>query len=203
MKKLLVCTIAFFLLLAELPLIAQNNSNEMSGSSVKKWFKKKDWLNGADLQQHSSINKKEFARQYQLNKTYWDKAFAFIKEHNLDSIPKGRYTVDGDNVYATVTEDASKDLEKTGWESHRKYIDLQYIISGEEKMGLYPVAKSTVTKEYDDKKDLANYTAKGKFYVAGPGTFFLFFPTDAHRPNITPGGNKVVKKMVIKIRAAE
>ncbi|MCW3091287.1 MAG: hypothetical protein JWP81_2356 [Ferruginibacter sp.] len=203
MKKLLICTIASFLLFASLPSFAQNSGSEMSNSSIKKWFNKKEWLNGAQLQPHSSVNKKEFARQYQLDKAYWDKAFTFLQSHNLDSLPKGKYPIDGDNVFATVTEDPSKDFEKTGWESHRKYIDLQCIISGEEKMGVYPVAKATVTKEYDNKKDLANYTAKGKFYVAGPRTFFLFFPSDAHRPNITPGGSKVVKKIVIKIRAAE
>jgi biofilm protein TabA len=70
-------------------------------------------------------------------------------------------------------------------------------------MGVWPVAKAAVTKEYDEKKDVANYSGEGKFYIGTPGTFFLFFPTDVHRPNITPGGNKVVKKIVIKIKAAE
>jgi len=118
-------------------------------------------------------------------------------------IAKGKYPIDGDNVFATVTEDPSKDFEKTSWESHRKYIDLQYIITGDEKMGVWPVRKAIVIKEYDEKKDVANYSAEGKFYVGTPGTFFIFFPTDAHRPNITPGGNKSVKKIVIKVRVAE
>lgn len=169
---------------------------------VKKWFKQKAWLNGLALTPHKSINKTEFARQYQLNKAYWDKGFAFLKAQNLQTIAKGKYPIDGDNVFATVTEDSSKDFEKTSWESHRKYIDFQCIIIGNEKMGVYPIAKATVTKEYDDKKDVANYSAEGKFYVGTPGTFFIFFPTDAHRPNITPGGNKPVKKIVIKVRVA-
>ena len=52
------------------------------------------------------------------------------------------------------------------------------------------------------KKDAANYSVEGKFYGAGQGEFFIFFPSDAHRPNITPRGNKVVKKIVIKVRVA-
>jgi YhcH/YjgK/YiaL family protein len=142
----------------------------------------------------------EFARQYHLNKEYWDKAFAFLKNQDLNKIAKGKYPIDGENVFASVTEDPSKDFDKTNWESHKKYIDLQYVINGQELIGVYPVSKSTVTKEYDDKKDAANYKADGKTYPATPGTFFLFFPGDAHRPNITPGGNKVVKKIVIKIK---
>lgn len=202
MKKIrLVFCIALAILICS-NAAAQENKTEWTKHAAKKWFKKKDWLNGANLHPHSSIDKKEFARQYHINKIYWDKAFAFLKEHNLDSLPKGKYTVDGTNVTVSVTQDSSKNFDKTNWESHRKYVDLQLIVSGEEKMGIYPVASSTVIKEYDEKKDVANYEAKGKFYVGGPGTFFLFFPTDAHRPNITPGGNKPVKKIVIKIKSA-
>jgi YhcH/YjgK/YiaL family protein len=206
MKKRLIIITAILLFVSSLAinLAAQNNAGKpMSKHKAKKWFKQKAWLNGAQLTPDKSIDYREFARQYQINKTYWDKAFTFLKERNLETIEKGKHPIDGDNVFASVTEDPSKDFDKTNWESHRKYIDLQCIITGEEKMGVSPVSKSTVTKEYDDKKDVANYTAEGKFYTGGPGTFFIFFPSDAHRPNITPGGNKVVKKIVIKIRAAE
>ncbi|MGC4100805.1 NanQ anomerase/TabA/YiaL family protein [Ferruginibacter sp.] len=202
MKKYLIALASVFILSCFLtPTFAQQK--QLTKHQVKKWYRKKAWLGGANAQPHSSINKQELARQYQLNKAYWDKAFAFIKEHDLVTLAKGKYPIDGDNVFASITEDPSKDFDKTTWESHRKYIDLQYIITGEEKMGVWPVAKATVIKEYDDKKDVANYTAEGKFYVGTPTTFFLFFPTDAHRPNITPGGNKVVKKLVIKIRYAD
>jgi YhcH/YjgK/YiaL family protein len=172
-------------------------------SKAEKWFKKKEWLNGAPLKPHKSINKVEFARQYRINKVYWDKAFAFLKEQNLQTIAKGKYPIDGDNVFASVTEDPSKDFDKTNWESHRKYIDIQCVLAGEEKMGKWPVAEVTsITRPYDETKDVANYTAPGKFYIIPAGTFIIFFPGEAHRPNITPGGNKVVKKLVIKVRAA-
>jgi YhcH/YjgK/YiaL family protein len=200
-KKLTILSIVF--IFSSAVILAQTTSgNTWTKKQAKKWFNQKAWLNGATLTPHKSINQQEFARQYQVNKTYWDEAFTFLKEHNLDTMSKGKYPIDGDNVYATITEDPSKDFDKTNWESHRRYIDLQCIITGEEKMGVWPVAKATVTKEYDEKKDVANYSAEGKFYAGTPRTFFLFFPSDAHRPNITPGGNKVVKKIVIKIRAA-
>ena len=182
---------------------AQTAGNEPKTKKVKKWFKQKEWLNGLRLTPHKTVNVNEFALQYRLNKPYWDKAFAFLKEHDLKTMAKGRYPIDGDNVYATITEDSSKDFNKTNWESHRKYIDVQSVITGEEKIGVYPVSKATITKEYDETRDVANYSADGKLYSATPGTFFIFFPTDAHRPNITPGGNLVVKKIVIKVRAAQ
>ncbi|MEP7144043.1 MAG: YhcH/YjgK/YiaL family protein [Ferruginibacter sp.] len=202
MKKLAGCMMLSFLLFAGMQVAAQNPVTEWSAPNAIKWFNKKEWLNGAPFKPHPSINKIEFARQYHLNKVFWDEAFAFLKEHNLDSLPIGKYPIHGDSVIASVTADSTKDFERTNWESHRRFIDLQYIISGEEKMGVNPVAGAVATNPYDDKKDLVNYTAPGKFYVAGPGTFFIFFPSDAHRPGITPGGNKVVKKIVIKVSVA-
>ncbi|MBV9987464.1 MAG: YhcH/YjgK/YiaL family protein [Chitinophagaceae bacterium] len=175
----------------------------VNAQDAERWVAKKDWAGGLALMPHSSTNLKEFQRQYKLNKAYWDAAFAFMRNNDLVNMPKGKYPIDSNNVYATITEDPSKDFEKTNWESHRKYIDLQYIITGDEIIGVSPVAQSTVTKEYDEKKDVANYSAEGKMEHSVPGTFFLFFPSDAHRPNITPGGNKPVKKLVIKIRYAE
>jgi len=205
MKKQLLITTALFLFSSvAIHLSAQITSNQtLTKREARKWFEKEDWLGGVRLKPHKSVNVLEFATQYQLNKKYWDEAFAFMKNNDLQKLPKGKYPIDGDHVFATITEDATKDFDKTAWESHRKYTDLQYVIEGEEKIGVCRVSKATVTKPYDEKRDAANYTAKGKIFSAVPGTFFLFFPADAHRPNITPGGNKVVKKLVIKVEVAQ
>lgn len=198
MKKIIAATVLLSFL------FLQGSAQDIwTEKKAKKWFKKKEWLGGLKLKAHKSTDILEFARQYHANKAYWDKAFAFLRNNDLNAMAKGKYPIDGDNVFASVTTDSSKNLDKTNWESHRKYIDLQYVINGEEIMGHSPVAKATVTKEYDEKRDAANYTADGKMYSAKPGIFFLFFPSDAHRPNITPGGNKVVKKIVIKVRYAK
>lgn len=167
----------------------------------QKWFKKQEWLGGLKLQPHSSVDVQEFARQYHANKKYWDEAFAFLKNHDLTKLAPGKYPIDGENVYASVTEDPTKDYDKSKWESHRKYIDLQYVISGEEKIGVTPVADVKVTEPYNEEKDVAHYSGPGKLYIAKPGTFFIFFPGTAHRPNITTGGNKADHKIVIKIRS--
>jgi len=216
MKKILALS-SFLVLISFLSVNAQSVADStISRSKAAKWFKKKEWLNGVPLKPHKSINKQELARQYRINKSFWDKAFTWLKEQNLQTIAKGKYPIDGDNVFASVTEDPSKDFDKTNWESHRKYIDVQCVIIGDEEMGKWPVAEVTsVTKPYDEAKDVANYTAPGKFYVIPAGTFIIFFPGEAHRPNIKPGGhkakkivipgangNKVVKKIVIKVRAA-
>jgi YhcH/YjgK/YiaL family protein len=168
------------------------------------WFNKKVWLHGLKMNPDNHINKEVFAQQYHANQKYWDEAFAFLRDHNLKTLAPGKYTIDGDNVFATVTLDSTKDFANTGWESHRKYIDLQCVITGKEKMGRYDVAKAKVTDPYNDEKDIAHYEAPGEFFVVPAGSFMIFFPVDAHRPNITPGGKKYFEqKIVIKIRAAQ
>lgn len=203
MKKAVILSV-LLLFVSSIPVSAQSaQSGHKTQRKEQKWFKKKEWLSGLKIQPHQSVDVHEFARQYQINKAYWDKAFAFLRDQDLKTLPKGKYPIDGDHVFASVTENPTKSLDSTVWESHKKYIDIQYVIDGEERMGVHPVAKSTVTNSYNEKRDVANYTAEGHIYSATPGHFFIFFPADAHRPNITPGGNKVDKKITIKIRYAE
>jgi len=166
------------------------------------WFKKGAWYNGLPLMPYPGIDKKEFESQYQKNKAWWDLAFKYLKETNLETVAPGKYPLDGDNVYVSVTEGPGKPFENTNWESHRKVIDIQYIARGKEKMGVSPLSKATVTKAYDEKRDVANYSAEGKYYVAEPGVMYIFFPNDAHRPSINVDG-KSIKKVVVKVRYIE
>jgi biofilm protein TabA len=203
MKRIFSLFMILFLFSASMNTAAQTATKEWTKHQTKKWFTKKEWLGGLQLQPHKTVNEQEFARQYKVNKIYWDEAFAFLKEHDLQSLAIGRNPVDSDNVFAIITQNPTKDYDSTQWESHRKYIDLHYVISGEEKIGVYPITKLMVTRPYDASKDVANYSGTGKIYSAVPGTFFLFFPSDGHRPGITPGGKKEDKKIVIKIRYAD
>ncbi len=170
---------------------------------AEKWLKSNEWKNGLKLKPHASINKVTFAEQYHKNKAEWDKAFTFIRDSDLVNKKPGKYTIDGTDVYATITEGPEKTFEQSAWESHRKYIDLQYVIKGKEKIGVSPVSGATVTQAYDDKADIAHYASDGQFYIGDPSLFFLFFPADAHRPNIHVDGYDVVKKLVIKIRVVD
>ena len=178
-------------------------SKSKSKRAAEKWFKAKDWAEDVHMKPHKSIDVEEFAKQYRRNKASWDKAFAFLKDHDLQKLTVGKYPIDSNKVFATITQDSTKEFDKTNWESNRKYIDLQSVISGEEKIGVCPITDATVIKSYDEKRDAANYTATGRIYKATPGTFFIFFPRDAHRRGITAGGNAVYKKIVIKIKVAD
>jgi biofilm protein TabA len=168
-----------------------------------KWVKSKVWAKDTKIKADPSINSIEFKKQYEGNKELWDKVFKFLGDPKLATLAPGKYVIDGNNAYATIAEGAPKNMDDVKWESHRKYIDLQYVIAGKVKIGVSPVSAATVTVAYDETKDVANYTAKGKFYIATPEEFFLFFPQNAHRPDIKVDGNDLMKKLVIKIRYKE
>lgn len=195
------CAVLLFFMLMNNVAPAQQTS-AWTAKSAKKWIKTRQWSNDLTLKVHPSVNNMEFAKQYDANKTWWNEAFIFMRDKNLQTLPPGKYVIDGDNVFATITYGPSKTFEQSAWESHRKYIDLQYVITGKEKIGVSPLNESTVTKPYDETRDGANYDAKGKYYIATPKEFFLFFPGDVHRPNIKVDGYDTVKKLVIKIRVS-
>jgi YhcH/YjgK/YiaL family protein len=200
-KTSFIVALTLLFIVASNQVIAQSGrTSNMNKQSPQQWFASKIWARELKLRPHASINVETFYRQYHLNKDEWDKAFAFLERRDLTNLAPGKYPIDGENVYAIITEGPTKDLQDTKWESHRKYIDLHYVIQGEEKIGVGLVKNATVTEPYDSSKDIAHYRLDGQMYVATPGEFFIFFPADAHRPGITTGGNLPDKKLVIKIR---
>jgi len=188
-------------------LVAQtSNDKKMSMKKAKEWVDSRAWANGLNLKVHESADAQEFAFQYQKNKSFWDAAFVYLKNTDLETLAPGRYNILENNVYVIISEGAPKAFEDAKWESHRNYIDIQYVIRGKEKMGIAPIAKAKITEEYNDAKDVAFHSVPendGKYNIAGPGTFLIFFTGDAHRPGIKVDGSDTVKKAVIKIRTAE
>lgn len=178
---------------------ARPSDTAWTKQKASKWFNSRKWLNGVKLQPHKTIDQQEFARQYHANQAYWDKAFAFMKETDLATVKPGRYPIDGENVYASITEAPTRELDSSKFEAHQKYVDLQYVIKGKELIGVAPLSTLTVINPYDASKDIGFHAGEGKYYEALPGTFFIFFPKNAHRPGLKVKNLGVVKKLVIKV----
>jgi len=196
MKTYRIIAIALFLGLTSQAVLAQ----QWTKASAKKWVKTREWANGSKVKLNQSADAVEFAMQYHTNKAWWDKAIAFLNDPKIDTLKSGKYVIDGDNVFAMITDGPTKPVDSVKWESHRNYIDLHYVVRDKERIGAAPVSSATVTRPYDASRDAANYTVEGKYYTASPGEFFLFFPTDAHRPGIKADGYNTDRKLVIKIR---
>ena len=132
------------------------------------------------------------------------KGLEYLVNTDLASLPVGKIEIDGDNVYAIVSTGISKPYSEAKMEAHRKYIDIQFNISGKEDV-LYWFLKMNkgLLEEYPEK-DLYFYNATGRPITIGTGRFAIFFPTDLHAPGLTHwdvAENKTeYKKIVIKVK---
>ncbi len=173
---------------------------DWTAEQLNEWFERREWLNAAPFTPHDSINRAEFAKQFHAQPSRWSQAFDFLRDTDLINLPPGEYPIDGEEVFAIVAEAAKKDFAATKWESHLKYQDIQMVISGEERMGIAPLSALTVSEPYEQARDVAFYTGDGEIHRAEPNTFFIFFPSDGHRPDIKSSNVERDKKIVVKVK---
>ncbi|MBI3884937.1 MAG: YhcH/YjgK/YiaL family protein [Opitutae bacterium] len=90
------------------------------------------------------------------------------------------------------------------FESHRKSIDVQVVVAGEESMEVEDISRLAVTHAYDVERDLIKYadTAAASRLALRAGDLALFFPADAHMPSLQLGGPVLVRKTVVKVPVA-
>ena len=177
-----------------------------SGWSTRKtdnWFEKAEWLNGWDKIPDGSINRKLFAVSFHKNPDRWNKAFLFLKENDLMKLTPGRHDIDGDNLFVSVTDYETREPEEIRYEAHVKYIDIQYVADGYEKIGIAPLSDVvTIVEAYDAARDISFMSVKTeKDYSASPDRFFIFFPDNVHKPGIKDRFKSKVRKVVVKVKA--
>ncbi|GAB4034125.1 hypothetical protein GCM10028809_38380 [Spirosoma gilvum] len=195
----------FLLLIAVLVAISVRgqSSTEWTGKKAEQWFSKGEWLNGLPAKPAEVINKEEFARQYHGNKAAWDKAFAFLKNTDFTRLRPGKYPIDDETVFATISEGPPREISNAKFEAHQNYSDIHFVVKGKEQIGIIPVekVKGNLVEEYSSAKDIVFYSSdQGKFYVAEPGIFYIVTPKEAHNPSNKVDGYDGVKKVVVKVR---
>jgi len=202
MKNLIVRIMLFTSLFGFIGCKSSTDPSNWSSKKIDQWFEKGEWLNGWTVTPDASINRKEFAISYFRNKERWDKTFTFLKSNDLKNLEVKRYEIDGANLYVNVSEYVTKDIDSAKYEVHKNYIDLQYVISGAELIGIAPLSeKKDILMPYNQDKDVELMTVnKGTDIKANPGKFFILFPSDLHRPGVKDGENSQVKKLVGKIK---
>ena len=143
----------------------------------------------------------DHAGQYRKLSGNLAKALDYLTGTELETVEAGRVEIDGDKVYALFQRYETKPVNDSP-EAHKKYIDLQYLIDGEEFIGVAPL--STMKKEVEARPDGDIYFYEGETVKLpiGSGRFMVLFPEDAHAPCIAAGDSKPVHKVVIKIAVA-
>ena len=128
----------------------------------------------------------------------FEAGFEFLRHHNLADLTEGRLEIDGDRLFALGVATTGKGKSKAAFETHSRYIDIQYTVSGCDLIGW--ARKSSCTPDasgYDGEKDIEFFTNQPRWWLpVAEGNVAIFFPEDAHAPL---GTDEFVHKVVVKV----
>lgn len=85
-------------------------------------------------------------------------------------------------------------------EAHRQFLDIQYIVSGQEYVGWAPVNTLTPCGEFSADKDVGFYTGHCDFMRVNAGYCYVVFPEDAHMPSRHLDVPNNYQKIVVKLK---
>ena len=120
-----------------------------------------------------------------------------------DNYPGGKVEIDGDKLFLLLNTYETRDPVAAQFEAHQKYIDVMYMVEGEEIIYVKPTDNlQAVTKEYDPAIDalLAKLDSDAIPVRLTAGTFVVLFPQDAHAPACFDTAPQTVKKIIGKVK---
>ena len=124
-------------------------------------------------------------------------AFDWLRTTNLAALPLGKHTLDGERLFVLVAQDEGRGHAGAKLEAHRRYIDIQYVVTGDEQIGWRATADCVqVTAPYVDDIELFGDTSETWLQMPA-GTFTIFYPADAHSPL---AGTGPILKAVVKVQ---
>ena len=126
-------------------------------------------------------------------------ALQYLQNNDLSAVLPGKYEIDGDHLVMIVFDFDAVNTNANRLEGHRRYIDLQYWVTGSELMGHEILHNQPVIDEYNEMTDCGFYDCKASFSRLQPGMFVIYYPTDLHTAVVDPLCDSRVKKIVFKI----
>ncbi|MBK8808579.1 MAG: YhcH/YjgK/YiaL family protein [Bacteroidales bacterium] len=138
------------------------------------------------------------------------KALAYLSDTNVSEIFTKLYLgekkvveIDGKNIFAIFSKYLPKNALDAKFEAHLKYIDIQYMFEGEERILIADIDKIMHPEPYNEEKDIYFMEARNhsELYLSKDDAV-IFFPFDLHAPSIKAiKSDVIVSKVVIKVSA--
>jgi YhcH/YjgK/YiaL family protein len=138
------------------------------------------------------------AQYYSLGERFRD-AFKYLQSTDFSIIPLEKQSIRGEEVFALPQQYETKLRHAGKWESHRRYADIQYLVSGREQMGVAQLEAMRVIEAYNAEKDYMFLEGAGQFLNYAAGNFAVYFPHDVHMPGLAIDAPELVKKVVVKV----
>lgn len=126
------------------------------------------------------------------------KAFEYLQSVDFNDYDEGKYPIDGNDMYASISEYVTKSDGQL--EGHLEYIDIQYIVKGSEIIGYAKKSNQSEVIPYSNERDIAFYEGDYEPIRVEAGQFVILYPDDLHLPCLKIDKPSVVKKVVVKVR---
>ncbi len=126
-------------------------------------------------------------------------ALKMLKETDFSVLEAGRHEFDGDNIYFMVQNYTTR-VGSTISEAHKKYIDIQFMVSGKEIVGVAPIENCGKPTEEKPENDYCLYECDTQPVKITDGEFVVLFPSDVHLPGCADSIPMDVKKIVVKVK---
>ena len=129
-------------------------------------------INSSDLIDYKNVHPK------------FGEAFEIIKKLVNENAPDGEYEIDGKNAYAFISSYETKTEEEVNFEAHKKYIDIQCVISGTEVIGFENADEVKLIEDYKDGNDICFYELNSDYdkVILNRGEFAVIMPQELHAP---------------------
>lgn len=122
-----------------------------------------------------------------------------LRDTDFSQLEDKRYEVDGDQLFFSLQSYESKPANDTP-EAHRHYVDIQFLVSGRERMGVAPLEDMVEVAEARPEGDIWLYHGPTDEILLTGDRFAVLWPEDAHAPGIAVDGPEPCRKCVVKVR---
>ena len=132
-----------------------------------------------------------------------DRALEEVQKYTAENFPAERAVLDGDNLFLNFASYETHPADKALAEAHRQYLDVMYMVEGEEIIYVKPTDKlQNITKEYDPAIEalLGDLDADATPIRLQAGSCVVLFPQDAHSPGCCVDAPQKIKKIIGKVR---
>ena len=120
------------------------------------------------------------------------------KNDLLKDLAPATYTIEKEDFTYLIEEYNHKDDALSHWRSHRQYIYIYIIVSGEEIMEVNDISELRIIQKYNSKTDQILYTGSSQTRIRlRENNIVILYPEEAYRIHYNP--NSFIKKCTIKI----
>lgn len=131
-----------------------------------------------------------------------ERALDFLRSTDFSKLAPGVVEIDGKNIFAQIIDLTTREVAENRPEVHRRYLDIQFLAWGEEKIGFaIDNGNNAISESLLAQRDIIFFHGceHESFLEMIPGSYVIFFPQDVHRPGCHNSVATPIRKIVVKV----